>query len=209
MKPRIKYLFFLTLLILVLIPTTNVMSKNPKESSIIVPVTSYYQTDPKWGDYLYGNHDPMKKYGCGPTTLSIVVSALTEHKLLPPDAADWAFKHGYWRLRSGSLHSLIPEGSEAFGLRAEKLYLYTQTSISEVLEQGKLIVFLMGPGHFTESGHFIVIHGIKADGTVIISDPFSKKNTEKSWELDILIRELSKATDHGSPAWVISNPNAF
>lgn len=209
MKRCRNIICFVTVLCLIVLPSTSVQSKRPSTSSITVPVTPYYQTDPRWGDYLYGNRDPMKKYGCGPTALSIVVSALTDQTITPPEMADWAAKHGYWRLRSGSLHSLIPEGSTAFGLHAEKLYLYTKESLSEIFEQKKLIVLLMGSGHFTDSGHFIVLHGIRSDGKVQIADPFSKAHTKQLWDLSLLKKELSKATDNGGPAWVISNPNSF
>lgn len=177
--------------------TKNIMHKIPH----------YYQTDPKWANYLYGGYDPLSKYGCGPTSVSIVISSLTNKKITPPKIAKWSAENNYWVYRSGSLHSLIPDACEAFGLEVEKVHLYDINSIQEILDMNKLIICLMGPGHFTAQGHYIVIHGIYRDGTIAIFDPFSKKNTQKKWRLDTLIQELSSATDNGSPAWAISNPN--
>ena len=59
------------------------------ESSIGI-LTYYNQSDVRWADYLYGGQDPMKKYGCGPTALAMIVSSFTNQTLLPPDMADWA-----------------------------------------------------------------------------------------------------------------------
>ncbi len=207
MKKKFLTTFFALLLTLELLSPSSVYSKQPR--SIIHKVPHYYQNDPKWKDYLYGGSDPLGKYGCGPTTVSIVTSSLTKKKITPPKMADWAYKNNYWAYRSGSLHSLIPDACKHFGLTVEKLYLLNQDSIREVLEMDKLIICLMGPGHFTERGHYIVIHGIYSDGTLAIFDPYSKTNTAKKWKAKTIIRELSSATDHGSPMWIISNPNSF
>lgn len=182
-------------------------SQTKLNKNIIHKVPHYYQNDARWANYLYGGYDPLSKYGCGPTSLSIVISSLTNKKITPPKMADWSANNNYWVYRSGSLHSLIPDACEAFGLEVEKVYLYDLNSIREILDMNKLIICLMGPGHFTAQGHYIVIHGIYSDGTIAISDPFSKKNTHKKWKLKTLIQELSLATDNGSPAWAISNPN--
>lgn len=200
--------FFSILVIIITISQEQAIASNTYSAyHKIYPVPHYYQTDPKWGNYLYGGYDPLNKYGCGPTAVSIVVSALTHKTITPPKMAKWSADQNYWVYRSGSLHSLIPNACAAFGLDVEKLYLYDQDSIRNILELDKLIIFLMGPGHFTDQGHYIVVHGMYSDGTIAISDPFSKKNTKKHWKLKTLIHELSKANDNGAPAWVISNSN--
>lgn len=212
MKKKQLFLFIFTILFLFTNTYSNsslVYSKQSDLSSIIHPIPHYYQMDKRWGNYLYGGSDPLKKYGCGPTSVAIVISALTNKTITPPKMAQWSFEHNYWVYRSGSLHSLIPNACKAYGLEVEKLSLYDSDSIREILELDKLIICLMGPGHFTEQGHFIVIHGMYSDGTIAIFDPFSKKNTKKHWKLQTLIQELSSATDNGSPVWVISNPNTF
>ena len=59
------------------------------ESSIGI-LTYYNQSDTRWAEYLYGGQDPLKKYGCGPTVLAMIVSSFTNQTLLPPEMADWA-----------------------------------------------------------------------------------------------------------------------
>lgn len=209
MKKQNLIMIFIFLLIIGVSSPHIVYSKQKQKKNVIHKVTHYYQNDPKWKSYLYGGSDPLGEYGCGPTAVSIVTSALTNQKITPPQIADWAYQNNYWVYRSGSLHSLIPNACKNFGLNVEKLYLLNKNSIREVLEMDKLIICLMGPGHFTERGHYIVIHGMYADGTLAISDPYSKSNTKKRWKVKTIIQELSTATDNGSPIWIISNPNTF
>ena len=48
----------------------------------------------------------------------------------------------------------------------------------------------MGPGDFTDQGHFIVLSGIDEDGMVIVKDPNSKKNSKKHWNLSKIISQM-------------------
>ena len=46
------------------------------------------------------------------------------------------------------------------------------------------------PGDFTSAGHFIVLCGIKDNGEIIVHDPNSRKNSEKSWDLERLMSQI-------------------
>lgn len=41
------------------------------------PMLYYNQADARWGDYLYGGQDPMKKYGCGPTAVAMIINSFS------------------------------------------------------------------------------------------------------------------------------------
>lgn len=168
----------------------------------------YNQTDPDWADYLYGGRDRMEKYGCGPTALAMVVSNLTDQEITPPEAADWSAKNGYWSAGHGSYHALIPEGAAAYGLQAESLSVKNADAVRTCLSYHKILVFLMGPGTFTETGHFIVLYANNDDGTVRIADPVNAEYTGRSWDPESLLAELSAATDDGGPVWAISPAEA-
>ena len=59
------------------------------------------------------------------------------------------------------------------------------------------MVLSVGPGDFTQNGHYIVLVGYK-DGKIKVNDPFSKANSEKEYtyaQLEPQIRNL----------WAISN----
>ena len=70
-------------------------------------VVYYNQLDERWADLPYGT-DNIGGYGCGPTSMAIVVSSLTDQTVDPPTMAEWAYQNGYWCSGNGSYHSLIP-----------------------------------------------------------------------------------------------------
>ena len=51
----------------------------------------------------------------------------------------------------------------------------------------------MGPGDFTNQGHFIVLSGLTEDGKVLINDPNSKINSRKKWDLNTIINQMNAA----------------
>ncbi len=169
-----------------------------------VPITMYYQGDERWANFLYGGYDRMSSHGCGPTALAILVSSLSDTVLLPTEAAEFAANNGYYARGNGTVHALIPDGAEHYGLYVEFLPTITAETCRNVLAQDKLMVLLVGPGDFTRGGHFIIIHGYKDDGTVMVADPASSENSSKTWNVDDLVSQLATwATDSG-PVWIIS-----
>ena len=53
-------------------------------------VVYYNQLDERWADLPYGT-DNIGGYGCGPTSMAIVVSSLTDQTVDPPTMAEWAY----------------------------------------------------------------------------------------------------------------------
>ena len=81
-------------------------------------VVYFNQLDERWANKPYGT-DNIGGYGCGPTSMSIVVSSLTDDIVDPVEMAEWAYKSGGWCSKSGSYHSLIPSTAQAWGLNVE------------------------------------------------------------------------------------------
>ena len=75
------------------------------------------------------------------------------------------------------------------GLQATELSL-SDNEIRSQLEAGNPIICTMGPGDFTNSGHFIVLSREDEDGTIQVRDPNSKKNSEKGWNLQDLMDQM-------------------
>lgn len=167
-------------------------------------ITYYSQGDPSWASYPYGGSDPMDTYGCGPTALAIAITSLTGNPVTPVEMADWSSQNGCFSKGHGSAHDLIPNGAKAYGLTVEKLSVLTPESIRTVLSYHKLIVFLMGPGEFADSGHFIVAYGYLADGTIQIADPASIERSSRSWAAEEIIAQVLLTAKAGGPAWVLS-----
>ena len=167
-------------------------------------VVYYNQLDERWKYELYGT-DTIGGYACGPTAMSIVVSSLTSETVDPPHMAQWAYENGYWCSGNGSYHSLIPGAAEAWGLSVEGCTATEPQRIVDALADGKLVVAIMTKGHFTSSGHFIVLRGCTADGKILVADPSSYKRSEKSWDMSIILNEASKRAGSGGPFWIIGN----
>ena len=97
--------------------------------------------------------------------MSIVVSSLTDETVNPVAMAQWSYENGYWCKNSGSYHALIPAAAEAWGLPVSGCTTSEPQRILDALAAGKLVVAIMSEGHFTSSGHFIVLRGVK-DGQI-------------------------------------------
>ena len=72
-------------------------------------------------------------------------------------------------------------GAALLGLRARELPLWEPTVRGE-LASGRPVICIMGPGHFTTTGHYIVITSCDADGYHVL-DPARQTNCGPwSWE---------------------------
>ena len=164
-------------------------------------VIYFNQLDERYANQPYGT-DHIGGYGCGPTSMAIVVSSLTGETVDPAQMARWAYEHGYWCSKSGSYHTLIPGAAQAWGLSVEGCTASEPQRILDALADGKLVVALMTKGHFTKSGHFIVLRGVQ-DEKILVADPASYRRSQKVWDLSIILNEASRRAGAGGPFWII------
>lgn len=172
-------------------------------------VIYYMQSDARWANTYYGGTDTMEVYACGPTSMSMVISSLTDIKIDPVQMANWAHQNGYWYPKSGSLHSLIPDAAKAFGLSCVGVENTPEAKqkIITALQESKLVVTLMGKGQFTNTGHFIVLRGITSEGKILVADPASKERTNKTWDVDTIVKEAKAWANAEGPFWIIDVGN--
>ncbi|MEA4932546.1 MAG: C39 family peptidase [Lawsonibacter sp.] len=168
-----------------------------------VPLVYYNQADADWSDCLFGE-DPIGKYGCGPTTMAMVVSSMTDNPFNPAEMAEWAAKQGYSAPKSGAYLSIVRGTAKAFGLSCTPLNDCTAETLRSQLATGGIIVALMGPGYFTKTGHFILLRGVVSSGDVLIADSNSQENSQKLWDPQFLLDELSRNRGSGAPLWLIT-----
>ena len=166
-----------------------------------VEVVYFNQLDERYANQPYGT-DNIGGYGCGPTSMAIVVSSLTDDMVDPVEMAKWAYDNGYWCSKSGSYHALIPAAAKKWGFPVEGCPATEPQRIVDALSDGKLVVALMTKGHFTSSGHFIVLRGV-ADEKILVADPASTTRSQQSWDLSIIISEASRSAGAGGPFWII------
>lgn len=173
----------------------------------VMDVVYFNQLDSKWKDKPYGT-DRIGGYGCGPTAMSIVVSSLTACTVSPPEMAQWSYENGFWCPGSGSYRALIPEAARHWGLSVSGCSAEEGQRIAGALSGGSLVVAIMSKGHFTSSGHFIVLRGITEDGKILVADPASDMRSQKEWDLSLILREASSSSGAGGPFWIIGPQTA-
>ena len=154
-------------------------------------VPHLYQWDMRWGYMMYGS-DALGITGCGPTSLSMVAIYILKDKKLTPDyIADFALNEGYAIEGNGTSWELMSEGAQKLGLLSVDVAL-DENRMAEQLLAGRPLICILGPGRFTDTGHFIVItgyedyemvDGIYTNGKFVINDPNCVENSERKWSL--------------------------
>ena len=168
-------------------------------------IVYFNQGDEPWASQPYGS-DHIGGYGCGPTAMAMVVASMTDTQTDPALMSQWAADQGYWARRSGSYLSIVEGTAQAHGLQAESFPGRTPDELLEELLSGKVLVALMGPGHFTNRGHFILLRGVTLSGQVLVADPNSAERSLSVWDPQLILDELSKSTNNGAPLWSIAQP---
>ena len=170
----------------------------------------YSQTDSHWKDYLYGGSDVMSEYGCGPTAMAMIISALGNAeegvRVSPITIADWAAANDEFCKGSGSYLSIVNDSLAAYGLQTLPVEDTSAKGINRMLQEGHILVALVGPGDFTDDGHFILITDRTPEGRVTIADPDSLENTQKTWDPAVLSSQLMNSRKNGAPLWAVSIP---
>lgn len=173
-----------------------------------IPIVYFNQGGERWAEQPYGTDD-IGRYGCGPTAMAMVVSSMTETDTDPLQMAQLAVSLGYWARRGGSYLSIVEGLAAESGLTASPLRERTPDALIAALMDGNLLVALMGPGHFTKGGHFIVLRGATLSGSILVADPNSPERSLMEWEPELILEELSSSTSDGAPLWVISSQSGW
>jgi len=149
------------------------------EEASMDSVPLFVQWDKRWGYEKYSGNF-FAASGCGPTTLSMVVVYLTHNREASPIAvAKYSKEAGYSVDGSGSSWTLISEGCRHYGVKAKTVAL-DESRMKAELDEGHPIVVNVGPGDFTDTGHFMVITGYDDEG-FSINDPNSIEKSGKRW----------------------------
>lgn len=149
-------------------------------------VPLFIQWDKQWGylDYV-GNQAGFS--ACGPTCLSMIAYYYTRDPAMTPAyMMEFAESNQYAFNGRGTMWTLFGQGAERLGLTERECTseeIESEAKLAKILNSGKLIVANVGPGVFTEVGHYIVLVGYE-DGKFKVNDPNSYANSEKMWEFE-------------------------
>lgn len=148
----------------------------------IVILNSVYfsQNDPRWRNVMYSiRNDPSQTIGtsgCGPTSMAIIVSTLTDKVVTPSELCNYAIKNGYRTYDNGTRPEFFYAVAKEFKLgckffeRSDNLDF-----IKEAIKSGKMVIACVNKGHFTKDSHYIVIYGWEVDRVLnewfLVMDP--------------------------------------
>lgn len=149
-------------------------------------VPRLYQWDSRWGSTVYSS-TAFALTGCCPTSLSMVYQGLTgKGDLSPYDMGKRASDGGYETQFDGTDATFLVDEAASLGLSCETLAADAD-SVRAALEDGAVLVCNVGPGDFTDNGHFFVVTGIDDEGNLSVNDPYSAERSNKAWSVDTVL----------------------
>ena len=150
---------------------------------------SYLQTDSRWAKWPYSNYNESTNIGasgCGPTAMAMVIATWVDPSVTPVTTCQWSLDHGYKATGNGTYQSYFVPQAAAYGLECYRVntssiqYMSSANAAKyhqeahDAVDEGHLVICLMGKGLWTSSGHFILWYSNDGDD-VLINDPASTK----------------------------------
>lgn len=152
---------------------------NIGESYVEGQIPQLLQWDERWGYASYGT-SIVAVSGCGPTCMAMVAAGLNKDpSITPAKVAAYGTENHYVDEDNNTYWAFMREAGSNWNLSSYEGVL-TEEQVGAELAAGHPIICSVGPGDFTQNGHFIVLTGYE-NGVVKVNDPFSKKNSEASW----------------------------
>ena len=149
----------------------------------------FLQYDPRWGYMTYGTDGNMGSSGCGPTCLSMAVYYLTKDPSHTPDTiARYSLEHGYYVSGVGTSWSLLSAYPRGLGLSSYQIS-WSEASLKDHLDRGRVLICSVRLGNFTASGHFIVIYGYDETGFKI-NDPKCVYRSGLTWTYEQIKNDI-------------------
>ena len=129
--------------------------------------------------------------GCGATCVSMVISYLTgDGEQTPETLFRSAVERGEYR-GWGLTHETLSELLSDNGVQSEWIS-NSADAIEEALREGKPVIAHVGPGTFTNNGHYLVLRGITDDGQVLLNDPASPERTEMTYPIQTVVKQARR-----------------
>ena len=171
----------------------------------------FHQWDSRWGSNPYGRSGTICSSGCGPTSAAMILTGLqgnltgidTNNDGIadPAETAAYSVAHGYRVEGQGTSWGYFGDIASKAGLNSKQYSVSQYEEVYELLKQGKPVIASMGPGHFTKSGHFIVLAYVLEDGRVKVNDPNKQECSDTPWDYKSVI------VPEALQFWVFDNPN--
>lgn len=182
----------------------------------------YLQTDSRWKSIPYTTKYESATIGgsgCGPTAMAMAIATWVNSSVTPVTTCKWASDHGYKATGAGTYHSYFVPQAKAYGLECYRVnttsiqYLAQTTAAPyhkaahDAVDEGNLVICLMGKGNWTRGGHYILWYDNDGDD-VLINDPASTKTTRERNKFSLLKSQVRFYWVIKVPQEVISMTNS-
>lgn len=191
------------------------MTKNRKLYAKWAP-TWYLQYDKKWAKKWYRvkkEASTIGNAGCGPSTMSMVISSLKNTKVTPAVACKWSRSKGYKAYLSGTKDGYFKAHGRKYGIKVKQIYYgdlrYTKKSkankyhnqAKKAVKNGNWVIVLAGHGKWTKgSGHFILWY--KTEGSyAYIRDANSTASGRAKAKVSTLLKQSKRY-------WIVNVPKS-
>ena len=176
---------------------TGTAVEEPATAGTFKQPVNYKQHDSRWGGKMYSNHNAksqtMSNSGCGPTAMADIVATLVDSSVTPWTLAQKAMSWGDRTYSSGTAWSFFNHIQTAYKFR-KMVQTKSLDALKACLNAGGYAVCSMGPGYWTNGGHFICCW--KYDGTYIYcndpSSPTKKRAERKRQKTGEFMKELKQ-----------------
>ena len=144
-------------------------------------VVYYSQREEPWasGTYGTGYWSTIAANGCGPTSMAMVLSSMTDNLVDPIEMANYSMANGHVMPGDGgSYWTLFPAAANLYGLSSTQTT--NRSEILNALSNGSMVIASMDNSlgnYWTYGGHFIVLTGIDESGNISVADPYSRGKT--------------------------------
>ncbi len=171
--------------------TKSSVDKSLTDEEVSDGMPYLFQWDERWGFSDYGEN-VVGFSGCGPTCMAMILSYFNGDKdITPGELSDYAMVQGYYLFGTGTKWSFMTDAPAAFGVVSRQI-TGDINELYDELKKGNPAIVSVGNGHFTETGHFIVLAGL-SNGKVVVHDPNSVKNSEMLWDFEEFKDEIRAA----------------
>ena len=135
-----------------------------------------------------GQKKSVASSGCGAVCIAMAASALVDSQETPETLFQWAYDTGLY-FGDGLGHEAMSQLAARCGMRGEWLDNEAERILS-TLRAGRPVVAHMGPGTFTNNGHYILLYGVDGDGLIRVNDPYSPERSQKTYPIDLILGEV-------------------
>lgn len=142
----------------------------------------YNQADSRWANHKYTSYmhpkATLKTSGCGPTSLAMLISSITDKVIKPDVMADILKLNGY-RAQEGTSMDSCKFVGDFYGLEYKKVN--SDDLLLNYLKNGYVAVISVSGGSvFSTGGHIIFLCGYE-NGKIQVHDPYLYKGKFNSY----------------------------